>query len=151
AGDEKVRRRRDRSATFGGAAASRANRPRACAPTRLCLLRPGQLRARCEGPGRARLHDHAHHARRSIPLEPARGSGWSAGAMTKTQAPFWKTKTLAEMSEQEWESLCDGCGKCCLAGIEDEDTGEIFLTDVACKLFDSGLCRCSNYENRQKL
>ena len=71
--------------------------------------------------------------------------------MKKSEAPFWKTKTLGEMTEAEWESLCDGCGKCCLAGIEDEDTGEIFLTDVACKLFDSGLCRCSDYPNRQKL
>src|SRR6185369_12458715 len=65
------------------------------------------------------------------------------------QKGFWKTKTLSEMTEQEWESLCDGCGKCCLVGIEDEDTGEIFLTDVACKLFDSGACQCSDYVNRQ--
>lgn len=63
--------------------------------------------------------------------------------------PFWKTKTLAEMTETEWESLCDGCGKCCLVGLEDDDTGEIYLTDVACKLFDSGACRCGDYVNRQ--
>lgn len=63
-------------------------------------------------------------------------------------APFWKTKALGEMSEAEWESLCDGCGKCCLIGIEDEDTGEIFLTDTACKLFDGAACRCSDYPNR---
>ena len=66
-------------------------------------------------------------------------------------APFWKTTPLTAMTEAQWESLCDGCGKCCLIGLEDEDTGEIYLTDVACKLFDGKSCRCSNYAQRKEI
>lgn len=64
---------------------------------------------------------------------------------------FWKTKGLEELTHEEWESLCDGCGKCCLLKLEDEDTGDIAYTRLHCKLLDSGSCRCSDYENRKEL
>ncbi len=65
-------------------------------------------------------------------------------------APFWKTKTLAEMNTPEWESLCDGSGKCCVISLEDADSGELYRTDVACNLFNTVACGCGDYANRKK-
>jgi uncharacterized cysteine cluster protein YcgN (CxxCxxCC family) len=62
--------------------------------------------------------------------------------------PFWRTTTLEAMSREQWESLCDGCGRCCLVKLEDEDTGAILATDVGCRLFDAGTCRCKDYVDR---
>ena len=68
-----------------------------------------------------------------------------------TKSEFWKHKSLHELTEGEWESLCDGCGKCCLNKLEDYDTGEIFWTNIGCELLDCTTCRCKNYEKRFEL
>jgi len=61
---------------------------------------------------------------------------------------FWETVPLPDMTRPEWEALCDGCGKCCLNKLEDEDTGEVALTNVACRLFDDATCLCGKYATR---
>lgn len=68
-----------------------------------------------------------------------------------TDKPFWEEVPLTEMSDEQWESLCDGCGKCCLLKLEDEDTLELAFTNVACRQLNAGTCRCNNYSQRSRL
>ena len=83
---------------------------------------------------------------RAIPSPPGNKQDRSGG-----DAPFWRRKSLAEMTPEEWESLCDGCAKCCLHKLEDAQSGEISCTNVACRLLDTETCRCTNYGGRSKL
>ena len=64
------------------------------------------------------------------------------------EARFWETKSLDELSREEWEALCDGCGRCCLLKIEDEDSGDLFYTNVVCEFHDSEHCHCTAYQQR---
>lgn len=71
-----------------------------------------------------------------------------ANAANGGATPFWREKTLEEMTHEEWESLCDGCGRCCLNKLEDWDTAEIYWTNIACSQLDCESCRCMSYATR---
>ncbi len=71
--------------------------------------------------------------------------------MAAVRKPFWLSKSLTEMTQDEWELLCDGCARCCLQKVHYIDTGEVFYTDVPCRLLDTWRCRCTSYEQRGDL
>jgi hypothetical protein len=69
--------------------------------------------------------------------------------MTEPKKPFWERKSLEQMTREEWELLCDGCGRCCLEKLKDEDTGKVFYTSVACRYLDTWTCKCGPYDERE--
>ncbi len=70
--------------------------------------------------------------------------------MADLNGRFWEEKELSELTEEEWEALCDGCGICCLHKVEDDETKEVYYTYVSCRLLDNDTCQCTSYDNRFK-
>tara|TARA_R110001599_G_scaffold42276_2_gene127478 strand:- start:3162 stop:3623 length:462 start_codon:yes stop_codon:yes gene_type:complete len=68
--------------------------------------------------------------------------------ITRPQIPYWESKDIHEFSQDEWESLCDGCGKCCLQKLQDEDTEEIYFTNISCQFLNKHSCKCKVYDQR---
>ena len=68
--------------------------------------------------------------------------------MQKLKSNYWAHTPLSEMTQQEWEALCDGCAKCCLHRLEDDETQEIHYTNVCCRYLDQSTCSCTDYANR---
>src|SRR5262249_11258868 len=137
--------RRDRALQRGAAEPGRRILAlQACGRIAPLLLRAAadrlSRRNRSGEPGRGAVAAPRRTDPVAIPNGPCRGH---PGAMTE---PFWKTKTLAEMTRAEWESLCDGCGRCCLNKLEEEVTNRLYFTDVGCRLLDPDTCRCRNYK-----
>jgi len=70
--------------------------------------------------------------------------------MTDTEKPFWERKSYDQMTREEWELLCDGCGRCCLEKLKYEDRGKVFYTSVACRYLDTWTCKCGLYHERER-
>jgi len=67
-----------------------------------------------------------------------------------SKARYWETKSLFEMTREEWESICDGCAKCCLTQLQDEETEQLVFTNIACDLLNDDTCLCTDYDNRSQ-
>ncbi|MCD4753837.1 MAG: YcgN family cysteine cluster protein [Anaerolineaceae bacterium] len=89
--------------------------------------------------------------KRVVPFKPQPDGSFTNLPLKLTEKYFWQEKSFLELTKPEWESLCDGCAKCCLYKIQDIDTNELFYTNVACKFLDSRTCQCTDYPNRHEI
>jgi uncharacterized cysteine cluster protein YcgN (CxxCxxCC family) len=86
----------------------------------------------------------------AAPLRPESDAATQSCYPMSEDIPFWQAKRLADMTDTEWESLCDGCGRCCLVKLEEDETEHIYYTDVGCRLLDTDTCRCRDYPHRSE-
>ncbi len=95
-----------------------------------------------------RAGDEAAGPARGLENSMASDDGQNQGDV---EVPFWRLKSLDKMTDSEWESLCDGCGKCCLNKLEEEETDRTYYTNIGCRLLDGQSCRCRDYEHRLEM
>jgi uncharacterized protein len=93
----------------------------------------------------------ANIIRQGTPKPRPEGTGRDPIDRGGLRPEFWRRFPIEDLPRDEWEALCDGCGKCCLIKLEDEDTGAVAYTDIACRLLDRDTCRCGHYALRRQL
>lgn len=98
-----------------------------------------------------RSRGNFHHPESTTSLAFFRYERYNTRVMAGETKNFWEDRDLSELTREQWEQLCDGCGRCCLVKLEDADTGQLDYTSVACRLLNVETCRCRHYDERWEL